>query len=120
MESLKRNRLETNFPSPYNQYSFSSNKAGWKLRMKASDNSVLPYENRNISGKKSSVSPVRLKDDLINIETLKMQIKERQQSIKSTGTITIVKGNEVRSERQLSDPKKLLDEFMLPHATIMA
>jgi hypothetical protein len=91
----------------------------WKLWMKASVNGALPFDCGS-SDKKSSVSPVRLKDDLINIETIKKQIKARQNSIKSTGKLHVNAKSDIRSERQISDPKKLLDEFMLPHATIMA
>lgn len=87
--------------------------------MKASDKGVIPYD-RSYSDKKSSVSPVRLKDDFINIETIKKQIKARQSIIKSTGKLQTNSKSDIRSERQISDPKKLLDEFMLPHATIMA
>lgn len=92
----------------------------WKLRLKASEASILPYDNRQSSDKKSSVSPIRLKDDLINIESIKEQIKARQQLYKSAGKFSSVSKPDLSAERQISDPKKLLDEFMLPHATIMA
>lgn len=119
LENTKRHSLDPSYISPYNQYSFSSSEAMWKLRMKASDSKV-PFDNRNSGDKNSSVSPIRLKDDLINIESIKKQIKARQVSNKSAGKITSISNADLRSERQISDPKKLLDEFMLPHATIMA
>ena len=89
------------------------------MRMKASDNGVIPYDYRNSSGKKSSVSPIRLKNDLINVEFLKKQIKAKAMSIKSSSQLQSDTVG-IKSERQISDPKRLLDEFMLPHATIMA
>jgi hypothetical protein len=47
-------------------------------------------------------------------------VKAIQNINKSVGKINIASKPDMRSERQISDPKKLLDEFMLPHATIMA
>ena len=120
LESTKRHSLDPSSNSPYNHYSFSSSEAMWKLRLKASDASVLPYENKYASAKKSSVSPIRLKDDLINFESMQKQIKAKQIINKSTSVIPACGKTDMRSERQISDPKKLLDEFMLPHATVMA
>jgi hypothetical protein len=119
IDGSKRYSLDPNHSSPYNHYSFSSSEAMWKLRMKASNNGIIPYD-RGYLDKKSSISPVRLKDDFINIESIKKQIKARQNIIKSTGKLQTNSKSDIRSERQISDPKKLLDEFMLPHATIMA
>lgn len=120
IEGSKRFSLNPTSNSPYNHYSFSSSEAMWKLRLKASEASIIPYENRQFSDKKSSVSPIRLKDDLINIESIKEQMKARQQVYKSAGKFSSVSKPDLSAERQISDPKKLLDEFMLPHATIMA
>lgn len=120
LEHNKRRSLDPTYNSPYNQYSFSSSEAGWKLRMKAAEHTVTPFDPKSSADKRSSISPVRLKDDLINIESIKKEMKERQQNNKSTGKINTASKAELRSERQLSDPKKLLDEFMLPHATVMA
>lgn len=39
IESTKRHSLDPTYYSPY-QYSFSSNEAGWKLRMKASTTTI--------------------------------------------------------------------------------
>eukprot|EP00343_Euplotes_focardii_P007002 CAMPEP_0205819880 /NCGR_PEP_ID=MMETSP0206-20130828/2377_1 /ASSEMBLY_ACC=CAM_ASM_000279 /TAXON_ID=36767 /ORGANISM="Euplotes focardii, Strain TN1" /LENGTH=215 /DNA_ID=CAMNT_0053113951 /DNA_START=15 /DNA_END=662 /DNA_ORIENTATION=+ len=114
LDHSKRNSLDPNYSSPNNHSSFSSGEAMWKMRMKASDTGVIPYQNS--SGKKSSISPVRLKNDLVNVENLKKQIKAKAMSMKSQTQESVG----VRSERQISDPKRLLDEFMLPHATIMA
>lgn len=84
--------------------------------MKASNTTLTPHDT------KSSVSPIRLKDDLINIESIKKQIKARQQTLAKNENKSPNQNSksDLKSERQLSDPKKLLDEFLLPHATVMA
>ena len=64
IESTKLYSLDPFYYSPY-QYNFSSNEAGWKLRMKDSTTTITPHEN------KSSISPIRLKNDMINIESIK-------------------------------------------------
>ena len=56
--------------------------------------------------------------DLLNVESIKNQLKEKAACVKSSNQLSTDIGG-IRSERQISDPKKLLDEFMLPHATIM-
>jgi hypothetical protein len=44
IETSKRHSLDPSFNSPYNYYSFSSSEAMWKLRIKASESKILPYE----------------------------------------------------------------------------
>lgn len=82
--------------------------------MKASNTTITSH------GHKSSVSPIRLKDDLINIETIKKQMRQKQLNLKNSNKVNSKSKYDLKSERQLSDPKKLLDEFLLPHATVMA
>lgn len=65
VETTKRHSLDPSLNSPYNYYSFSSSEAMWKLRLKASETKILPYEKSKVIGNKSSISPVRLKGNFI-------------------------------------------------------